>query len=365
MGIFNLLRLKILLHVYYQPFVWLRQHLLLSFLIISFSIFTSCSQNATEEGEKMVVAMPSYDYLYHAPESQPDGWEIGNVSQEELAEELVVRVMADTSLGIEGVLLSREGALVLEEYKPALKADSLLPLGDSQMLLISTLSAVWQNRQERAQPQMVNVPSVVYAGKSTMADTLVSLQHLLRMETDMLCRPQNYAFQDIAEKSHPARFYYCPANYEAVAQWMEDELDGSLSYFAEENLFEPLEIDNYLWEEDKISLPPRDMLKLAALYARKGNWQQQQLFADNWVLQLQEKAYDAKAQGQFAWGWWQHRLVVNGRQYTIFYSKSPYYLLVYVPDVDAGLLLTGQLEGAASDYFPLLREQAIPSLLKK
>ena len=329
------------------------------------SLLVSCSQNADEEGNKELVSLPSYDYLYHAPAGLADGWEIASVKHEQLAEELVIRVMSDTSLGIEGVLLSQEGNLVLEEYKPALTGDSLLPLEESQMLLISTLSAVWQNKEENhSRGHMINLPSVVYAGKSTMTDTLVSLQNLLKMETNMLCRPQGNVFQEVAEKSHSS-FYYCPANYEAVAQWMEDELDGSLSFFAEEQLFEPLEIDRYRWDDEELSLQPRDMLKLAALYVRKGNWQQQQVFPDNWVLQLQEKAYDPKAQGQFAWGWWQHRLLVNGRQYTIFYSKSPHYLLVYVPDVEASLLLTGQLRGAASDYFPLLRDQAIPALLKK
>jgi hypothetical protein len=332
-------------------------------MLPAFFLFISCAENSSEENKNAAPPLPSYDYLYQVPATRDDGWETAAASHEQLAEELVIRVMGDTSLGVEGVLLSQNGALVLEEYKPALAADSLLPLEDSQMLLISTLSAIWENREEE-QPQMVNLPSVVYAGKSSMADTSVSVQHLLKMETDMLCRPQHKVFQDIAGKSHTARFYYCPANYEAVAQWMEDEIDGSLSFFAEEHLFEPLKIDTYRWDEEQLSLFPRDMLKLAALYATEGNWQQEEVFSDNRVLQLQEKAYDAKAQGQFAWGWWQHRLLVNGRNYTIFYSKSPYYLLVYVPDVDAGLLLSGQLHGAASDYFPLLRDQAIPALLK-
>ncbi len=337
----------------------------LSLLIIpAILLITSCSEKSSEESENAPPPLPSYDYLYQVPATHADGWETASVNHEQLAEELVIRVMGDTSLGVDGVLLSQNGALVLEEYKPVLAADSLLPLEDSQLLLISTLSAVWEKEHENMQPSMISLPSVVYAGKSNMADTSVSIQHLLKMETDMLCRPQNKVFQDIAEKSHTNRFYYCPANYEAVAQWMENELDGSLSFFAEEHLFEPLNIDTYRWEGEQISLFPRDMLKLGALYASKGSWQEQQVFSDNWVLQLQEKAYDAKAQGQFAWGWWQHKLLVNGRNYTIYYSKSPNYLLVYVPDVDAGLLLSGKLHRAASDYFPLLQNHAIPALLQ-
>ena len=332
---------------------------------ISLVLFVSCTDSSSGKNSILSSSLPSFDYLYQVPAAQPDGWVVAPLSREQHAEELVVRVLGDTSLGIEGVLLSQEGALLLEEYKKGFPTDSLLPLKDSQLLLIATLSAVWHNKKGSLQPQMVNLTSTIHAGKSSVADTSVSLHHLLRMESDMLCRPQGLVFQDVAEKNHPARFYYCPANYEAVAQWMENETNGSLSFFAEEQLFEPLEIDRYRWEEEEISLPPRDMLKFAAVYARKGSWQQQQLFSDNWVRQLQEKSYDAKGQGEFAWGWWQDRLLVEGRQYSIFYSKGPYYLLVYVPDVDAGILLTGQLNKAASGYFPLLREQAIPALLKK
>lgn len=337
-------------------------------VLILLLFFSACSESQPDETERdsyFAMSMQNTDtYLYKQPVKSTDGWETGGIRHEHKAEELVNRLRADTELGLEGILISQGGSLLLEEYKEGWNADSLLPLHENELLLIATLTGVVQKEQASLMQRLVKIPSGNYAVKKRVSsDTAVDLRQLLKMETGLLCRPQQQIIETVAGQP-PKRFYYCPANYKAIAQWLEVQTDEPLSYYAEEKLFEPLEIDRYYWDELEVSMAARDMLKLSALHARKGNWMQRQLLADDWVLNLQSRAYDPDAQGQFAWGWWQQRLVVEGRQFAVFYSKGRNYLLVFVPDLEASILFTGDLGKSARDYFALLQHQAIPALLK-
>lgn len=341
---------------------------LLPVLILLF-LSCACSNSQSDEAGKesyYAIAFQNNDtYLYKQPDKTADGWETEGIRHEDKAEELVNTMRADTLLGLSGVLVSQRGSLLLEEYKDGWMPDSLMPLHENELLLIATLAGVVQKEQASLMERPVKIPSGNYAVKKrTSSDTAVNIQHLLRMETGLLCRPQQQIIEPV-DGEQPKRFYYCPANYEAIAQWLEVQTDEPLSYYAEERLFEPLEIDRYHWDDLEISMAARDMLKFSALHAQKGSWMQKQLLADDWVLNLQSKAYDPDAQGQFAWGWWQQRLVVEGRQFAVYYTKGRSYLLVFVPDLEAGVLLTGDLSQSAKAYFPLLQNQAIPALLKK
>ena len=328
----------------------------------------SCSSETQENIEKQSSPFftSSVDYLYKAPTKHADGWIIGSDLHEQKAEELVNRLMSDTTLGLSGVLMSRKGELILEEYKTEMSPDTLFSLQENELVLISTLAGIYQKQDSGGlMNRLVGLPSINHAVKKPTPVTSVGLNQLLKMETDLLCRPQQQVIKEIAEQNTTKGFYYCPANYEAIADWLELQTEEPLSFFAEENLFEPLEIDRYQWDELDKKMPPRDLLKLAALHAQNGQWNQNQILPDNWVLQLKSRAYDKSAQGQFAWGWWQSLLLVNGRQYALFYSKGKNYLLAFVPDLDASILLVGNLQKPAADYFPLLKEQAIPAFEKR
>lgn len=350
------------------PIALSRSFLLPAFILIYFCF--SCTGTSSEGSETesfFPLASSSADaYLYRQPQESADGWEIGNIWNENKVEELVNRMHHDTLLGLSGVLISHQGTLLLEEYKNDWPSDSLMQLQDNDMLLIATLTGVVQKAQIGLMERLVKIPSGNYATKKRFkADTAVDLQHLLKMETGLLCRPQQQVLQTTPGQGKAKRFYYCPANYQAIAQWLEVQTDEPLSYFAEENLFEPLEIDHYTWDDLEVRLRARDMLKFSALHAQKGSWMQQQLLADDWVFQLQSHAYDPDSQGQFAWGWWQQVLRVDGRQFAVFYSKGRNYLLMFVPDLDAGVLFTGNLKKPAADYFPLLQRYALPALQEK
>lgn len=344
-----------------------RTGFLRSLLLLSFIFCVACSTSLEDEAKIASSHSPfsSVDYLYKKPALKPDSWKIDSVLEEDLAEELVNRLLSDTTLGLSGVLLSRQGSLILEEYESSWPQDTLFSLQDNQMLLIASLSGVLQKQEQGILQQKVKLPTIRYSSPQAMSDTAVSLQNLLQMDTDLLCRPQQQVVSNIANKAHFSGFYYCPANYQSVADWLEEEVNEPLSLYAEKNLFEPLEIDHYNWDELEVRLSARDILKLGAVHAQNGRWHEKQVLSDSWVLRLKSRAYSKEAQGLFAWGWWQDRLLVNGRQYAIYYSKSPHYLLVFVPDLSASILFTGNLKNSASDYFSILREQAIPAFEKK
>lgn len=337
------------------------------FVLFLILFLTSCSSSVKEEASLNVniPTLSSVDYLYKKPVRQEDGWIIDSVFQEQKAEELVNKVLSDTVLGLNGILLSRKGSLILEEYRSGWNPDSLLSLKENELLLIAILAGVYQKQQPGFMNSLVSIPTLSYATKDikkrpAAPATGVNLQQLLKMETDLLCRPQQQVIKEITKQGSSKGFYYCPANYESIANWLELQAEEPLSFFAEGNFFEPLEIDRYLWDDQEIRMAPRDMLKFGAIHALNGRWHQNQILPDNWVLHLKSRAYDKSSRGRFAWGWWQELMPVNGRQYAVFYSKGSNYLLAYVPDLEASVLLTGNLHKPAAEYFSLLQDYSIP-----
>lgn len=87
-----------------------------------------------------------------------------------------------------------------------------------------------------------------------------------------------------------------------------------LSVFAEDMLFKPLGISEYIWHEDSkginiggfgLSLLTKDMLKIGILMLQKGIWQGKQVVSSEWV----EQATSAKSHtydhiGSYGYHWW-------------------------------------------------------------
>jgi len=89
---------------------------------------------------------------------------------------------------------------------------------------------------------------------------------------------------------------------------------SKLSVFAENMLFKPLGIHEYLWHEDSkginiggfgLSLTTKDMLKIGILMMQKGVWLGKQLVSSEWVEQSTNAKYHTYDHvGSYGYHWW-------------------------------------------------------------
>ncbi len=85
--------------------------------------------------------------------------------------------------------------------------------------------------------------------------------------------------------------------------------------FADEFLFKPLGIKNYIWESHKkdilrcgegLSLRPRDMAKIGLLVLNDGRWQGKQVVSKTWVRESTKPHVKESDYFDYGYQWWHH-----------------------------------------------------------
>lgn len=130
----------------------------------------------------------------------------------------------------------------------------------------------------------------------------------------------------------------------------------SVARFAEEQLFQPLGIEDYRWDTDPqgihtggfgLYLKPEDMLKFGLLYLQQGCWKDQQLILSD-TVQKSTHPYIAAThpqKGFYGWHWWVSSFNAGSEQEP---KEIPYYFalgfmgqhIIVVPDYELVAVIT-------------------------
>lgn len=115
---------------------------------------------------------------------------------------------------------------------------------------------------------------------------------------------------------------YSSLDSQLISAIFQQAMGESLEDFAAEHLFEPLNIEDYRWQEDGagttvggsgLYLRPRDMAKLGFLYLHQGQWAGEQIVPAEWVElsltpQDTEAFYEPTGQSEliewYGYHWW-------------------------------------------------------------
>src|SRR5690606_25414113 len=118
---------------------------------------------------------------------------------------------------------------------------------------------------------------------------------------------------------------YGSANPYLLGVAMDSVVSVPLELFMDKNLFQKLEISNYIIQTDmagrpyfggRMYLTPRAMLKFGALYLNNGDWKGQQILSENWIknsfknYRVLENTVDKNGYGYL---WWHNTYQVNGK----------------------------------------------------
>ncbi len=107
-------------------------------------------------------------------------------------------------------------------------------------------------------------------------------------------------------------FYYTDANPQLISFAIQKRYGKPLSEFAEEYLFDPLEIDDWYWQASKdsitfgasnLNLKSRDMAKFGQMLLQYGKWQNKQIVDSIWVREATIPHYTSTgwAYGYYFW----------------------------------------------------------------
>ncbi len=277
---------------------------------------------------------PDAEYIYRAPEKTGDGWEPSSLRDEGIDPQRIQALIKDVLAGrfdnIHGIVLVRNGKLVLEKYFDGYTFDFAGPgfrgertTYDREKLHVtasvtkSVTSALVGIAIDRGFIRDVDEPMAAffpqYADLIDEAKSRITLEHLLTLtsglqwnEVELWFRdpqfdlvqlfvvpdPIAYILSKPAVQEPGTRWYYSGGDVTLLGEMIRKSSGLRMDAFAARYLMAPLGITDYEWDHlnpdiihasGNLKLRPRDMAKFGQLFLDGGTWKNQRIISKAWT----------------------------------------------------------------------------------
>jgi CubicO group peptidase (beta-lactamase class C family) len=172
---------------------------------------------------------------------------------------------------------------------------------------------------------------------------------------------------DLPMRAQPgAQFNYCSGCTHVLSAILQQKTGMRASQFARQNLFTPLGITKYRWDNDTQGIPiggwglqltPREMARLGYLYLYHGKWEDKQIVSAGWVDFATQK--QTATDGNLGYGlqWWTYP------KYGAYTALGRYgQTLFVVPNLNLVIVTTAQFEGGHDPIYQLIENYIIPAV---
>ena len=286
-----------------------------------------------------------------APASLDDGWPVSTLAAEGLDARLVDAMLGAIRDGryekLDGVLLARNGKLVLEAYFNGFDREAKHDTRSAFKSITSALAGIARDKgliptlDDPVSDYFPDYWPGIESGRA--AKGRISLAHLLTM-TPGFDAEENWGVGPDREEAmwHSAdwvqytlalpmareagaRFSYNSSTTFLIGEIVARAAGDSLPIFAETHLFGPLGITDYCWTltdkgravaQGSFYMRPRDMAKLGQLFLDRGLWRGRRLLSERWVevstrrhvdAGRPDSAEDAPSRLGYGYQWWTYR----------------------------------------------------------
>lgn len=285
-------------------------------------------------------------YRYTVPTSRADGWPTTTLTEarmDSIPLQTFFRALPpDAQHGLHGLVVVRQGRLVLERYWAGHTVDQphdIRSVTKSVTALLTGLAA----DQGRLRPQdsiWRYLPAYAPLARTDPRKPGLTLHHLLTMSTGLACSDWDRKSPGQEERMYrqpdwvrhtlalPQRYRpgdsarYCTGGVVVLGQVLAQATAQPADTFAARHLFGPLGIRHAQWAYfDKgrqvdtgghLRLTPRDLAKLGQLVLDSGRWQGRPLISPAWIATMTRPHVRLAGNG-YGYGWWQFVLDVPGR----------------------------------------------------
>ena len=282
---------------------------------------------------------PAPHYAYRIPEQTGDGWATASLDDvgidRELIGDLVERIDGHEYRNVHGIVIVKNGKLVLEEYfegydfaytgpwssllnfrgkRTDYGIDTPHSLASVSKSFTSALVGIAIDRgyiQDLDEPVFSYFPK--YSHLSNEQKDRITLKHLLTMTSGLrwnelevwlgnmghdvvqlflVSDPLRYILGKPVATEPGAAWYYNGGGVCVLGEVIRKASGMGMDDFAERYLFAPLGITDHEWEyfnsgmihaSGNLRLRPRDMAKFGYLYLNGGRWQGQQILSPEWI----------------------------------------------------------------------------------
>ncbi|MCB0664682.1 MAG: serine hydrolase [Saprospiraceae bacterium] len=294
---------------------------------------------------------------YSTPKSRNDGWEVqdlGMGNTVNLLDELFQKVVQGQYRGLDAVLISHNGQLVVEEYFHLGEFDRLHTIQSCTKSVISLLLGI---AFDQGIIEALRLP--VQSFFPDYLDTLktspwpITIEHALTMSAGLdwkewevsISSPENDLFlmnnspdmysyvlkKNMVKGLKPGvKFDYNSGLSVLLGGIIQHAVKMPVDQFANEFLFEDLGIKNHSWLKlngivhtgGGLWLQPRDFLKLGQLVVNNGAWHGKQLISESWIQKSTAFHVSSRARSGYGYQWWTSDLMIDNNKVPLIWAEG-------------------------------------------
>lgn len=266
---------------------------------------------------------------YQTPVQLQDGVQTASIHDEGINEDsinsLIDRIIKQQYGRVESLLILKDHKLLVEEYFYGYKPTSLHNIYSCTKSISSLLLGIALDRNKN-----VKVDQAIFSffpeldSIQTKEKAQISLKHVLSMTAgfqwneypgEMYKTENRLAYVlNLPMESKPGEVFLYNSGLSALTGGIIARLEGEdLKQFADQYLFNPLGITEYLWRRDQnnepelwngLKLKPRDMAKIGLLVLNNGKWQNQQIVSENWMKESTSVQSSPGEYFEYGYQWW-------------------------------------------------------------
>lgn len=360
-------------------------------------------------------------YVYEIPPQTSDGWEVSSSNEVGLDSVQLIE-MADYLESryehqIHSIVIVKNDKLVFEKYYEGYQYSNDPPGSNGDFILFDRETDHFLASVSKSITSVI-FGAAVKSGFITNVDTLlvevlpeyahllagekadISLEHLLCMSSGLQWDEWSTSYEDPANdvvalfreddpiayilakpliSSPGEEFHYNSGGTNVLGAIIEKETGMSLLDFANEYLFDPLNVQGGVWEKmaagyyfasGGIYLRTRELTKIGYLFLNEGYWNEHQIITRDWVSESTVPHVQAGVlipQSDFyGYQWWIMDFEANGQTYECFFAAGwgDQYMFVF-PDQEMIITInSGNFDGTAKmSAFSFVENHILPGLL--
>jgi len=350
-----------------------------------------------------VAEIPVDESLIPIQKIQPDsGWEISKDNFDSKKIEALNRKIAEKRFeNINGIVVIKEGQLLIEEYFNGESRDSLHDTRSVGKSIASTMlgMAIEDNFIKDEYTFLKDYYDLKSFKNYSKKKDSVTLKSILTMSSGFLGDDNDYSSPGNEENMYPTsnwvkftldlpmeehitigeHFAYFTAGVVVLGDIIDKSVSKGLVSYADKKLFAPLGIKNYQWEYTPqnagntaggIRLRAIDFAKYGQLYKNNGRWNGKQILNAQWVEKsLDKQIKQSLENGHYGYLFWNKTFSVHNKDYEVSYCSGRGGNKIFIfKDIPFVVVITSSaynIPNAHSNVDKMMIEYILPAVIEK
>ncbi|OSY89266.1 beta-lactamase [Tenacibaculum holothuriorum] len=302
---------------------------------------------------------------------------------------------------INGIVILKNGELLLEEYFNESKRESLHDPRSVGKTIASTITGIAID-EEHIKNENVKLNEFYdlkrYKNHSQKKEN-VTLKSLLTMSSGFVGDDNDYSSIGNENRMYPTdnwvkfaldlpmdtnkkvgeKYSYFTAGVVVLGDILQKTVPGGLENYADKKLFKPLNINNYKWEYTPqnvantaggIRLRAIDFAKYGQLYKNNGKWEGKQLLSSEWVKKslIKHVKQPNKDNAYYGFLFWNKTYTINGKSYETYFCTGNGGNKIFIfKDIPFVIVITASgynLPYMHTDVDKMMIDYILPAILK-